>query len=97
MRKTEANNAAVNLSANRNGRPRANENLNRQESDPSSSGAALNKTNGNNGNGGGSSVVTPLAPKPTNQQLGELYTNCVKLLNENVNFTTKIKFSFENI
>ena len=42
--------------------------------------AAINKTLVN---GGGN---TPQLAKPSNEQLSCLYNNCVKLLNENVNF-----------
>ena len=42
--------------------------------------AAINKTLVN---GGGN---TPQLAKPSNEQLSCLYNNCVKLLNENVDF-----------
>ncbi len=46
----------------------------------------LNKTTVTPTNGAPLTSATPNVPlpRPTNQQLGDLYTNCVKLLNENV-------------
>ena len=51
-------------------------------------------TPANGGGGGGGATPNVPLPRPTNQQLGDLYTNCVKLLNENVKKLNSKNFVF---